>query len=546
LKISSLLVKLPRPRLHALKFRHKMILPAALGVLAVVIATGVAFALSSRAAREMDRVEKQAVPALQVAQDLELQLAKVQRALQDAAAAGDLSGLETADALEDDLQARLAAVSADVMAPEDVQKLQDQVQGYFGLARTTTEWLIRKEQTPGLAEALRSTAARSRAIRDELADQTADAKKKMSDAFEKARALQRASVASGVVILICAALGSALLAWWFALGVSRPLEALNRAALRVAEGDLTQVIRVSSRDEVGMLAQSFRSMVERLRAIVSTLQGAAGDLASASASLGEATRAQSALLERQANGVTETSTTTRELEQASATASSRASAVLEVARRAAEMSDAGQAAAGQGLDGLKAIQDSVRNIVAQGTHLFEQARQVGEIVETVRDIASQSHVLSLNASIEAARAGEAGRGFAVVAAEVRALAEQSGTSAGRISKIVQDILSAVRAALEMTERGDRGMEGSAAQIRASGESLRQIGGIVRETSDAALHIAAAVQQQSVGIVQIASAMRDLDQGMEETVSRIQALNDAATHLRETAGRISEIVSGFRI
>ena len=90
------------------------------------------------------------------------------------------------------------------------------------------------------------------------------------------------------------------------------------------------------------------------------------------------------------------------------------------------------------------------------------------------------------------------------------------------------------------------MEGSVAQIRSSGESLREIGGIVGETSEAALQIAGAVQQQSQGVAQIAAAMRDLDKGMEDTVLRIERLREAASRLTETATRISIIADGFRL
>ena len=184
--------------------------------------------------------------------------------------------------------------------------------------------------------------------------------------------------------------------------------------------------------------------------------------------------------------------------------------------------------------------------MGQSAHLLEQARQVGDIVETVRDLATQSHVLSLNASIEAAKAGEAGRSFAVVAQEVRALAEQSGHGANRIGKMVEEILSAVQSTRDITERGSHGMAGSLDRIRASGDSLREIGVVVRETSDAALHIASAVQQQSTGITQIATAMRDLDRGMEETVGRIRALERSAQLVAETATRISAVAAEFTV
>ena len=98
----------------------------------------------------------------------------------------------------------------------------------------------------------------------------------------------------------------------------------------------------------------------------------------------------------------------------------------------------------------------------------------------------------------------------------------------------------------MTERGSKGMTGSLAQVRSSGDSLREIGAIVRETSDAALQIASAVQQQSTGIGQIASAMRDLDKGMEDTIGRIRALEVSSQRVAETATRISAVAAEFTV
>ena len=168
------------------------------------------------------------------------------------------------------------------------------------------------------------------------------------------------------------------------------------------------------------------------------------------------------------------------------------------------------------------------------------------IIETVKDLATRSHVLSLNASIEAVRAGEAGRGFAVVAAEVRALSEQSADAAAHIGKMVEASLEAIQSTLALTEASRQGMVGSLEEVRASGLRLGEIGAIVKETGDAAQEIARVVQQQSLGVGQIAGAMRELDGGMEETLERIQGLDRAAAHLQGTAARISQLVGCFRL
>ncbi len=533
-------------RLSALPFRWKMLLPAGVAGLAMLLATGVALVMLSRATSQLNDVERRHYPALQLAESLESRVAALQRQLQDAASAEDAFAVEETDGLSAEILSSLDGAPAEVLAAADRDRLKGAIAEYHRLARDTTMRLVRKESGEALSEALRAMAARYNAIRAELSAETGRANSGFREGLESARSIQRIAALAFVLIVLGAAIGSATLGLWFSRSTSRPLEALTLAARRIAEGDLTIDVAVGSADEVGVLAESFRTMVERLRAIVTALKQASSDLAGMAKDLSENTKAQSALIERQANGVTETSVSTRELEQTANLAASRAASVLEVAKRAAQMSDAGRGAAERSAEGIRQIQGTVENIVQQSTRLLAQARQVGDIVETVRDLATQSHVLSLNASIEAARAGEAGKSFGVVAAEVRGLAEQSGQSATRIGKIVEDILSAIGTTLETTEKGGRGVEGSAAQIRSSGESLREIGGIVHETSDAALQIASAVQQQSSGIAQIATAMQDLGKGMDEAVARIQILERSATDLARTAGRISDVASGFRI
>ncbi len=529
-------------RLSSLPFRWKIALPAIVAGTALLVGLAVALAMLSRAGTKLDEVERHHFPALQLAQDLESRISTLQRQLQDAAAAEDPLLVAESDATVTDLVATLDGTPAEVMDAEERERLKRAVLDYHRLARETTLRIVRVESSDTLSDALRAMAERYNAVRSDLAQKTEQANRGFRGGLESARALQRRSVLALVLIGLTAALASGALGLWLARSASRPLEALTSAVRRISDGALPHDVRVETADEIGILARSFGSMVARLREIVSTLKTSSSDLANVAKELAEHTKAQSALVERQASGIAQTSVSTRELEQTATLAAGRAAAVLDVAKRAAEMSETGHGAAERSVDGIKQIQGAVEDIVTQGGRMLEQARQVGDIVETVRDLATQSHVLSLNASIEAARAGEAGKSFGVVAAEVRALAEQSGQSAARIAKIVQDMLAAVGSTMETTEKGSRGVEGSAAQIRASGESLREIGGIVRETSDAALQIASAVQQQSTGIAQIAQAMQDLDKGMDEAVARIQVLERSATDLAATAQRISAVAA----
>ncbi len=548
---------LSRMHLTLSSVRSKMLAPAAVAVAAMVVAAAVAGSISALAGRHLAQLSREDFPSVQLYQDIRRQLEAANSELRVAAAAGDPDSVEVAQGYRDEAVRLLKEGGSGIIDPSLDQQLQSDIDEYYKLARldalTRAQALQKARESGGSPREDLKAAANAEAaaalynkLVGRIDTEAHAAREAIERRFASVSRWQTTSVILVVLILLVAAGGSGALAWWLSGRTARPLRTLSELTTRIADGDLTPEVAVSTRDEVGVLADGFRRMVARLREIVGTLKTASEELGISAERLGDATRAQAAMLERQASGVAETGSTTRQLEQTSAVAANRAASILEVAKRAAEMSDSGRGAAERSAEELRRIQESIDAIVGQTGQLLEQARQVGNIVATVRDLAGQSHILSLNASIEAARAGEAGKGFAVVAHEVRALADQSGQSAGRIGKMVQEILSAVQATRVMTSRGSDAMAGSLDQIRASGESLREIGGIVRETSDAVQQIAHVVQEQFAGIGQISTAMRDLDKGMEETVGRIRSLEESAQQVAETAMRISGIADEFKV
>jgi methyl-accepting chemotaxis protein len=544
-------------RLDLNSVRSKMMFPAAIAVAAMLVGSAVTGWMSYRAVRSMKHVSNEDFLSLQLYQDVRRQLEAAHTELRAAAMSGEPDGVDLAEGYRDEAIRLLKDDGAGVIDASLLQKFQADIDEYYKLARVaavTRAQAVQRARESGVLprEDQKDTADAEAAaglynkLLGRIDTEAHVARDTIDKRFGEVIRWQVESVILVVLILLAAALGSGALAWWLSGRTARPLRTLSELTTRIADGDLTTEVTVSTRDEVGVLANGFRRMVARLREIVSTLKTASEELGLAADRLGDATRAQATMLELQASGVAETSSTTRQLEQTSALAANRAATVLEVAKRAAGMSDSGRGAAERSAEELRRIRESIEAIVGQTGQLTDQARQVGQIVATVRDLAGQSHIVSLNASIEAARAGEAGKGFAVVAHEVRALADQSGKSAGRIARMLQEMLSAVQATRAMTSRGSDAMAGSLDQIRASGDSLRDIGGIVRETSDAVQQIAHVVQEQFAGIGQISTAMRDLDRGMEETVGRIRSLEESAQQVAETAMRISGIAAGFKV
>ena len=322
--------------------------------------------------------------------------------------------------------------------------------------------------------------------------------------------------------------------------VIRPIKRLTEMARDVARtGDLNQKVLVTSRDEVGTLAETFQEMMQKLQVVPMTVR----ELTATVVDLTQLINDHTESTQQQASGLAEATVTMQEIRQTSSTASSKAETVITIAKKAEEFSGAGQAAVENSLHSLQEIRTQIEQIVAKIADLSERTLQVGGIIETVKDLADQSNMLALNASIEAVKAGELGKGFGVVAREIRTLADGSIQATARIREVLTEIQRAIRSTAAMTEQGKRDMERSMDQIRASGESLREMNAVVTESSQAARQIAASVNQQNVGISQITGAIEGLNSAMEKTSSGIRRAEAAAAKLTDLSARVSSILAG---
>jgi methyl-accepting chemotaxis protein len=329
--------------------------------------------------------------------------------------------------------------------------------------------------------------------------------------------------------------------------VLRPVQYLTRVTGDILNrGDLTQQVRVSSSDELGRLATTFGKMVEKLREIPTTIQGSTKLLQSSVDKLNASVVEQSQTTTRQAAALQETQVTAEEIKQTSLVASQKADAVLRYTERAELVSKTGETAVENSLAALTAIRGEVDEIAKRIRELSERAIQIGNVTQTVKDLADQSNMLALNAAIEAVRSGEHGRGFAVVAREMRSLADQSIEGTNRVRELLEDIGAAIREAVIITGKGAERIDAGLDQVRTSGQTLSELSGIVKDNSSAVRQISAAVGQQNAGISQIFVAVSDQNRMMEDTIHRLAATEESVATLKQACDGLVRMVSQFQV
>ena len=330
--------------------------------------------------------------------------------------------------------------------------------------------------------------------------------------------------------------------------IAAPLRHIAGVAERVASGDLTVTVASSDHraDEVGVLAQTFRRMVENLRDVNRQIRDGVNVLGSAASEILAATTQVAAAATETATAVSETTTTVEEVKQTSAVSSQKARYVSDSAQKTAQVSQAGKKAMDDAVEGMMRIREQMESIAGSIVRLSEQSQAIIEIIATVNDLAEQSNLLAVNAAIEAARAGEQGKGFAVVAQEVKNLAEQSKQATAQVRAILTDIQKATSTAVMATEQGSKAVATGVKRSTEAGESIRILTESIAEAAQAAAQIAASSQQQLVGMDQMALAMENIKQASTQNVAGTKQTEIAAQNLHSLGQKLKQLVERYTV
>ena len=335
--------------------------------------------------------------------------------------------------------------------------------------------------------------------------------------------------------------------------IQKSIAYLMQVSKEIAAGNLRVQVEAKTQDEFGILTNAYRDTVRHLRGLIENIQKTSENVAAFSEEL-TANAHQSAQATQQVAGsignmaasasqqgvaVNDSAADIRGMSQDMQGFEKSAAASSSSAHRVEGIAAEGRQAIAGAVGQMTQIADSVTESAAVIEKLAERSQEIGQISDTISNIAGQTNLLALNAAIEAARAGEAGRGFSVVAEEVRKLAEESGQAAQQIAALIAGIQADTVQAVERMKKGTADVQSGQTVVTNAGaafDTIAQAVGELTRNSEAILEAAQRSTQRAERLVQVMDGINQRGREVaEETESVSAATEEQSASMDEIAG-----------
>ncbi len=375
-----------------------------------------------------------------------------------------------------------------------------------------------------------------------------------------------------VAIVIFASLFAVVCGLWMSGKIGRALKAMSTSLQHISQGNLMEKVQVNNRDEFGRLADGINEMLGGIRGLVGNnrkfgtqVKDLSEQAFSFTAGIESSMQQMVASMESVSKGVTEQSKQTElsvaEMAGLSEKINDVYQASEEMTHKIGEVIDSVE----QGKDGIGELSikseetaEIAESLVSSIDQVNAQSERIVDIIKTIEDIASQTNLLSLNASIEAARAGESGKGFAVVATEIRKLADQSMEAGTLVREIVSGIQESNQAATDAAKITEGFLRGQTDMLKDTVSAFGNINDSVIILADVlgAIRQKMANMQENKEVVnesieeinqlsgQMALSIESVSEIVQEKMKEIDTLADTVRLLNTEAEELQESMSRF--
>ncbi len=353
---------------------------------------------------------------------------------------------------------------------------------------------------------------------------------------------------------------SGIAIYWFVNRLNaimiRPLAHLERLGHSIQRGDWEALLsRDGAHDEAlgqkefGAALKDVAELINETQRTAESVLAASGAVATIGGEAADAGERNLESIEQFANATASNLKVAGRIRDTAEQLTAAANAVHDSAHEALEISKAVQVHAQTGVKEAEQAAAAVTQIagIARETGdrisaVREATGTIGQITLVVRDIVTQTNLLSLNAAIEAARAGESGKGFAVVADEVRKLATQSASSLENIEDLVAEVAARMTEATRQIELMDRSVADAERVATAAMDAFRGIEQDAKRTHELAASVVAASRQQELIVAHLGTASEEVVSAATNTESATKQVSDATALQRDRNEKLREMSS----
>lgn len=373
------------------------------------------------------------------------------------------------------------------------------------------------------------------------------------------------SEASGIwaltlILVVIALIVVMAVAFVISANIQKNVETVSRGLGAVAQGNLTVKVRVNGHDEFVDLADATTNMISNTKNLVAkvdtaaegvadsakSVQGASKKLGTCSDDIMRAVEEMSDGMERQKKYADECVSTTDRLSSEIANVSSQIGRVKEIVDETNRLINESVRILSTLGDKARETTKATDSVKSSVSALLDETGKINSFVNVIKNISSQTHLLSLNASIEAARAGESGRGFSVVAEEIRALATESSKSAGEIKKLVDGINAQTDTSVGSVDMAQNIVDEQFELVNSSIQIFDQMKASMDCLTEELMNIDKAASEADQRRVEAVSAVDDISVIINDSASNantvIEALNvlkKNVDNLDKTAAKLGE-------
>ena len=356
-------------------------------------------------------------------------------------------------------------------------------------------------------------------------------------------------------------------------GFSKSINLSIKELAKVSKGDLTVEFRTNRRDEFALLYGSCNDMLANIRGLIMEVESVYDALSvslnkvnTSSTTFSETTKDIQTSVHEIETGVGEQTESATDCLNEMDSLFTKINVVNDNTNEIGSIAASTQVAINSGLTSMdnlnaktKSTTDITDSVIQTIKELSVHSKNIGQIVNSINDIAEETNLLSLNASIEAARAGAAGKGFSVVATQIRKLADQCLASAGKISNIVTEITEATTEAVNTAQTAEEIVDEQVEAVAATAHSFQTLKQHIEKLSEYLESIQSSSKDMEASGSSTLNSMENISAILEETLASVTSvanvtdkqsealtsLDDASSQLMIRAERLGDAISKFK-